>query len=131
VTTRRFLLLVTAAMTVGGPALAHHSFAMFDRTREVVLTGTVRQFQWTNPHSWIQLDVIGDKGQVDSYAVEMNSPNNLSRQGWKSSSLKTDDKVKVTINPVREGAKGGLFVAVVLADGHILGDPTRAAPKPN
>ncbi len=104
---------------------------MFDRTREVVLNGTVHQFQWTNPHSWIQLDVLTDKGQVDSYAVEMNSPNNLARQGWKSSSLKAGDKVAVAINPVRDGAKGGLFIAVTQADGHVLGDAAHAPPKPN
>ena len=77
---------VWCAMT--GPAVAHHSFAMFDRTRELVLEGTVREFQWTNPHSWIQLDVKNDKGGLDAYSIEMNSPNNLTRQGWKSTSLK-------------------------------------------
>ena len=129
------LFALTAWSLLTGPASAHHSFAMFDRTRETALEGTVREFQWTNPHSWIELDVRNDKGGIDVYNVEMNSPNNLTRQGWKSTSLKTGDKVTVTLNPTRDGTKGGLFVSVLLSDGRILGDPTRrnaAAPaKPS
>jgi hypothetical protein len=85
-----------AALALGllaGQAQAHHSFAMFDRTHDVVLKGTVREFQWTNPHSFIELDVVDDKGAIGSYSIEMNSPNNLTRQGWKSSALKPGDKV--------------------------------------
>ncbi len=119
-------LALTLAAAASGPALAHHSFAMFDRTKELVLAGTVREFQWTNPHSWIRLDVVNDRGAADTYAVELNSPNNLIRQGWSSKSLKPGDKVVLTLNPVRDGTKGGLFVAATLADGKILGDVTRA-----
>lgn len=132
--TKRGPIIVLALTLSGmacGPALAHHSFAMFDRSKELVLAGTVREFQWTNPHSWIRLEVMNDKGVAETYAVELNSPNNLSRQGWTSKSLKPGDKVEMTINPVREGAKGGLFVAAALPDGRILGDATRVArPKP-
>jgi len=120
------LVLTLVAAGSSGPALAHHSFAMFDRTKELVLAGTVREFQWTNPHSWIRLEVANDKGAADTYAIELNSPNNLSRQGWSSRSLKPGDKVVVTINPVRDGTKGGLFVAAALPDGKTLGDVTRA-----
>jgi hypothetical protein len=121
-------LALALAAAAAGPALAHHSFAMFDRSKELVLAGTVREFQWTNPHSWIKLEVVGDKGASETYAVELNSPNNLSRQGWSSKSLKAGDKVVMTINPVRDGTKGGLFVAATLADGRTLGDVTRAKP---
>ena len=90
---------------------AHHSFAMFDRDKEVTLAGTVREFQWTNPHAFIEMDVPDDKGSTaEKWSVEMNSPNNLTRQGWKSSMLKAGDKVSVTMNPLRDGKKGGLFV---------------------
>jgi hypothetical protein len=109
-----------------GPASAHHSFAMFDRTHDVVLKGTVREFQWTNPHSFIELEVSDAQGAVAAYSIEMNSPNNLTRQGWKSSSLKAGDKVLLTMNPLRDGAKGGLFLAVQLPDGRVLGDPAHA-----
>jgi hypothetical protein len=127
---------VAAAAVLGlwaGQASAHHSFAMFDRTHDVVLKGTVREFQWTNPHSFIELVVAGPQGAVVAYSIELNSPNNLARQGWKSSSLKTGDKVLLTMNPLRDGSNGGLFVAVQLPDGSLLGDPTHApalASKP-
>ena len=120
---------VAAASVLGlwaGQANAHHSFAMFDRSHDVVLKGTVREFQWTNPHSFIELDVVGPQGAVAAYSIEMNSPNNLTRQGWKSSSLKVGDKVLLTMNPLRDGSHGGLFVAVQLPDGSVLGDPTHA-----
>jgi hypothetical protein len=125
------VLLAGIALLATGGALAHHSFAMFDRDKEVVLTGTVHEFQWTNPHAFIEVDVPGDKGAVERWSVEMNSPNNLTRQGWKSSMLKTGDKVSVTLNPLRDGKKGGLFVAITLADGKVIKDPTnRQRPPP-
>ena len=99
---------------------------MFDRTHDVVLKGTVKEFQWTNPHSFIELDVVDDKGAIGSYSIEMNSPNNLTRQGWKSSSLKVGDKVLLTMSPLRDGSKGGLFQAVQLPDGRVLGDAAHA-----
>jgi hypothetical protein len=104
-------------------AFAHHSFAMFDQTKQVSLQGTVREFQWTNPHAFIQLDVPNAAGGSDVWSVELNSPNNLKRQGWRSSLLKPGDKVTVVINPLREDKRGGLFVSVTLADGTVVMDP--------
>jgi hypothetical protein len=121
--------VVAVASVLGlwaGQASAHHSFAMFDRTHDVVLKGTVREFQWTNPHSFIELNVVDSHGAVVAYSIELNSPNNLARQGWKSGSLKVGDKVLLTMNPLRDGSNGGLFVAVQLPDGSLLGDPTHA-----
>jgi hypothetical protein len=111
-------------------AFAHHSFAMFERDKEVTLTGTVREFQWTNPHAFIEMDVPDPRGNLEKWAIEMNSPNNLTRQGWKSSMLKPGDKVSVTLNPLRDGKKGGLFVSVVLPDGKVIKDPTRRQLPP-
>ena len=111
-------------------AWAHHSFAMFDQSRQVSLQGTVKDFQWTNPHAWIDLKVPNAQGGEDVWGVELNSPNNLKRQGWKSSSLATGDKVTVVINPLRDGKKGGLFVSLTLPDGKTLGDPTRVRGGP-
>ena len=122
--------LAAATLLAAGAAFAHHSFAMFDRDKEVVLNGTVREFQWTNPHAFIEVDVADDKGNVEKWSVEMNSPNNLTRQGWKSSMLKTGDKVSVTLNPLRDGKKGGLFVAVTLPDGKVMKDPTNRQRPP-
>jgi hypothetical protein len=119
-----------ASAGLSGPALAHHSFAMFDRQKETVLKGTVKTFQWTNPHSFIELEVVDAQGAIASYSIEMNSPNNLNRQGWKSTSLKPGDKVSVTINPLRDGSRGGLFVNVQLADGRVLGDHAIVSQTP-
>jgi hypothetical protein len=120
----RTALAAAAALLVTGVAFAHHSFAMFDRDKEVVLKGTVREFQWTNPHAFIEMDVANEKGAVEKWSVEMNSPNNLTRQGWKSTLLKSGDNVTVTLNPLRDGKKGGLFVAITFPDGKVIRDPT-------
>jgi hypothetical protein len=120
VTHKTYAAALAAALLVV-PAAAHHSFAMFDQTKTVVLKGTVTEFQWTNPHSFIEMDVPGAGGKTDHWGIELNSPNNLTRQGWRRSSLKPGDKVTVTINPLRNGMKGGLFNTVVLPDGRILG----------
>ena len=119
------ILTLTAVASLAAPAFAHHSFAMFDRQKEVTLNGTVKEFQWTNPHSFIEIEVADPQGAVTAYSIEMNSPNNLTRQGWKSSSLKAGDKVVLLMNPLRDGSRGGLFVSVQLPDGKVLGDATR------
>ncbi len=102
------------------PAVAHHSFAMFDQARTVVLKGVVTEMQWTNPHAFLHVQV-DDGGAV--WHIELNSPNNLRRQGWKSDSIKAGERVTVTINPLRDGTHGGLFVSVTLPDGKVLGEP--------
>jgi hypothetical protein len=123
-------LAMLAALCVATSAFAHHSFAMFDQAKQVTLKGTVREFQWTNPHAWIHLDVPNASGGVDSWQVELNSPNNLKRQGWKSTSLTAGEKVTLMLNPLKDGTKGGLFISVTLPDGTVLGDPTRARGGP-
>lgn len=111
-------------------AFAHHSFAMFDRSKETTLVGVVHEFQWTNPHSWIELEVPNDSGGVDKWSIELNSPNNLSRQGWKSDSVKPGDKISVVIWPLRSGEKGGLFISLTLPDGSTLDEAAfRHRPK--
>ncbi len=117
-------------LTFVATAYAHHSFAMFDQSQQVTLKGTVHEFQWTNPHAWIHLDVPGANGVNDSWQVELNSPNNLKRQGWKSTSVKAGDQVTLVLNPLMDGSKGGLFVSITLPDGTVLGDPTRARGGP-
>ncbi len=115
---------------LAGVASAHHSFAMFDQSRQITLKGTVTAFQWTNPHAWIHIDVPNPNGVKDSWQVELNSPNNLKRQGWKASSVKPGDQVTLVLNPLKDGSKGGLFVSITLPDGTVLGDPTRAGGGP-
>ena len=126
------LLWVLGTAGLGLPALAHHSFAMFDQTKEVKLVGTVKEFQWTNPHAFIHVEVTPSGGASETWDIELNSPNNLKRQGWKPTSLKVGDKVTVMANPLRDLTqhKGGLFIAVTLPDGSVLGDATRAGGGP-
>jgi hypothetical protein len=105
------------------PAPAHHSFAMFDQTKQVTLKGVVREFQWTNPHSWLQLKVTNPKGETEDWAIEMLSPSVLSRMGWKRNSIKPGDEVTVVINPVRSGAHGGNMLSVADKSGRQIGGP--------
>lgn len=106
-------LLATVAAT---PALAHHSFAMFDSRSEVTLTGTVREFQWTNPHSWLQLQVERG-GTTIEYSIELGSPNSMSRRGWRRTTFKPGDRVTAVINPMRDGSPGGALVYALDAQG--------------
>ena len=115
--------LGAVALLAAAPALAHHSFAMFDRQKEITLKGTVKEFQWTNPHSFIEIEVADDKGVITPYSIEMNSPNNLVHAGWKRSTIKPGDKVTVKINPLRDGRPGGLYIGITLPDGKYLGAP--------
>jgi hypothetical protein len=107
------------ALVPAGPAAAHHSFAMFDQKKVMTLDGTVTQFQWTNPHSFIEIDV-GSGPKATHWSIELNSPNNLKRQGWSRESLHAGDKVSLRMNPLRDGSKGGLFLDVRLANGKVL-----------
>ena len=119
---RRIAAAGALALVLTAPAAqAHHSYAMFDRSKTVTLNGTIRQFQWTNPHSWIQLTVPNDAGGTDEWSIEMGSPFELLRVGWTSSTVKAGDKVSIQIHPVKDGSKGGGFVSGMDAGGHPLG----------
>lgn len=110
-----------AAALAPGQVHAHHSFAMFDSTKDVVLDGVVREFQWTNPHSWVQL-TVQEGGKSVEYSIEGGSPNGLARRGWTRNSIKAGDKIKVTMHPLKDGSKGGSFVRAVFPDGKVLGE---------
>jgi hypothetical protein len=124
------LALLATACLQAGAAWAHHSFAMFEQSRQVTLHGTVSSFQWTNPHAWIHVDVPEADGTRMTWQIELNSPNNLKRQGWKSTSVHVGDRVTLVLNPLKDGSKGGLFVSIALPDGTVLKDPTRAGGGP-
>jgi hypothetical protein len=114
--------VLLAGLLVAATATAHHSFAMFDQTQRVTLKGKVTEFQWTNPHAFIHMSVTDADGKTEEWAIELNSPNNLRRQGWKSTSLKPGDEVTLVMFPLRDlsGHKGGLFIEVTLPDGTVL-----------
>ena len=96
-------------------ASAHHSFAMFDYAKNVTMNGTIKEFQWTNPHAWIQL-VVRDPatGKDIEWSIECGSPNMMARQGWKRESLKAGDKVTLVIHPLKTGQMGGSMVSAVV-----------------
>ena len=117
--------LVTAAfgtlvLAFSAPAFVHHSGAMFDGEKMITITGTVTEFSWTNPHASFRVDVPNADGKTESWAIEMNSPNNLVHEGWKRTTIKAGDKVTVTVNPLRDGRPGGWYVAITLPDGKSL-----------
>lgn len=115
-------LAVTAALASSVPALAHHSFAMFDQGKEVELKdATVVDWQWTSPHAWLFLMVPGGQSEPDKYSVEAANPGQLRREGFSKGSMSPGDKVTVYIAPLKSGEKGGALKAVVLADGTMLG----------
>jgi hypothetical protein len=88
--------------------------------KDVTMSGVVTEFRWTNPHSWMHLDVTDRDGTKVNWALEMTSPNNLVLSGWRRSSLKPGDKVSVTYHPLLNGKSGGSLVKVVLADNKTL-----------
>lgn len=106
-----------AAAFLTGPALAHHSGAMFDATKSITKEGTVKEFQWTNPHTWLNMMVMNEQGQPEEWAMEFGSLNTLAHNGWKPTSLKPGDKVTVTFRPMRNGSKAGLATKIVMPDG--------------
>ena len=122
--------LSLATLSPALPALAHHSFAMFDQRKVMTLEGTVAEFQWTNPHSFIEMDVPQAGGAAQRWSIELNSPNNLKRQGWTRTALKPGDRVTLRMNPLRDGRHGGLFLDVKLPNGTTLdsGLPKNGTP---
>ncbi|MET0363604.1 MAG: DUF6152 family protein [Sphingobium sp.] len=123
----RFLALAGLMAVAGGslatlPAIAHHSFAMFDQSKARTLKGTVKEFRWVNPH--VSLFVLADSisgGAPEVWAVELTSPGNLTRLGWSRKSLKPGDKVLVEVNPLRDGQRGGGFRKATLVEtGQVL-----------
>ena len=109
--------MAMAAFFSTQPATAHHSFEMFDSSRTINLTGTIKDFQWTNPHTWTWVDVPNDKGGIDTWGIEGMSPNYLARRGWTKNTLKPGDKVTITVFPLKDGLKGGTFLHAMLPDG--------------
>ena len=120
---RNKLMSVALMMLVAAvPVSAHHSFSMFDLKKEVVLQGVVRDFQWTNPHIWVQVLVTDESGKTVEWSIEGNSPSTLSRQGWSKRSLVAGEKITVTMHPLRDGTPGGSLVQIVRADGSVVGE---------
>ena len=117
-----FVAVGVAAILLGAPVWAHHSFAMFDLDKQGTLYGTVREFQFTNPHCWIQL-LVKTGESADEWSIEMGSPAHLIRAGWKPNTLTPGEKITVMYHPLRDGTRGGSFISAVTDDGKPIGAP--------
>ena len=114
------VVVASVVVSVAGPAAAHHSFAVFDIRAEKTIVGTIKQMDWTNPHTWVWVNVPNDQGGVDTWGFEGMSPNYLARRGWSRSTLKVGDKISIMFRPLKDGSKGGMFVRATRPDGQIL-----------
>jgi hypothetical protein len=117
------------AALLAAPAFAHHSTAMFEWGKEKKVSGTIKEFQWTNPHTWIVFLIPDGKGGVEEWGMEGMSPNYLGRTGWSKGTLKPGEKVDMVIYPLRDGRKGGFTVAVTFANGKTMRELPGAPPK--
>ena len=113
-------LALAAVLLAPLPAVAHHSYSMFDMQKTVAMEATVVRFKWQNPHAFIEIDAASRSG-AERWAIEMTSPNNLVQEGWKRTSLKPGDRITVWVHPLRSGARGGSYVGVRLPNGSTLG----------
>jgi len=117
----RFKALIIAAVATlafGVPASAHHSFAMFDNEKSMTVQGQVKEFEWTNPHSWLRVMVMDQNtGKPILWVFELSSPARLATLGMHSNSLKPGDTVSVNFHPLKDGTRGGQFVQATLPDG--------------
>ena len=119
------IILGTLALAFGALAQgvsAHHSFATFDQTKEMKLVGIIKEVQWTNPHIWVQLLVKDEAGHTVEWSLEGGSPNALSRQGWKRSSMHAGDAAEIVIHPLKDGTNGGSLMKVSI-NGQPIGNP--------
>jgi hypothetical protein len=121
--------MLLAVMAVASPLFAHHSFTMFDMTKKITLVGSVTTFEWTNPHSYIEIDVPDEQGAVKHWSIEMGSPSILQQSGWKFNSLKKGDKTTLIINPLKNGKAGGFLNTATLPDGRVLGNGPQQNPQ--
>jgi hypothetical protein len=121
------MLLAIGITAVSVPVAAHHSGTLWDPAKQLTLHGTVRQFQWTNPHCFIQLRVPADasgnnrNAPEQEWNIEMAAPFQVLTGGWKPGTLKPGDKIAVTVHPARDGSTSGDFVSAVTAGGQPLG----------
>jgi hypothetical protein len=118
-TVRTLVVGALSLLLAAGAAVAHHSTAMFDMQHTVTITGTVTQFDWTNPHTFIFMEVLNN-GSSENWSVEGMSPNYLSRNGWTRHTLKPGDKIGMEVHLLKDGRKGGFCATVTLPDGKKL-----------
>ena len=137
-------VLTIVAMAFGvtflavGPAVAHHSYAMFDKSKEIKSDAVVRTWEFTSPHATLWVYINDTEGKPRLWGLEAPGPGALVRNGWDKATVKPGDKVTVFLNPLRDGQNGGSLVKLVLADGRAMavgapappgGTPSNQAPQ--
>lgn len=127
---KKLTIAALALAALPGVVSAHHSYAMFDHTKEVTLKGTVKEWQWTSPHTWLYLLVPNGKGEPMKYSIEGGNPGLLRRQGFTKGSMSPGDKVIVYMSPLKSGQSGGAIDAVQLANGKVLGERNKIGGAP-
>jgi hypothetical protein len=113
-------VLLAASVLVAVPAAAHHSSSAYDKDKQLVVSGTVKEFRWANPHCWLYVLVPDGNGGTNLWSMEGGSVSVLARNGWRADSIKTGEHVRVMVQPNRDGSNGGGFVSVTLEDGRVL-----------
>jgi hypothetical protein len=122
-------LLAAVCLTIGATgALAHHSFAMFDSTNQILLKGEVTEFHWQNPHVYIHLKAPDSAGRMRTWTIECANPGILNRIGWKFNMIRKGDAISVVVAPLRTGEAGALLKQVKTADGKVHGNGGPAGP---
>jgi hypothetical protein len=118
---QRISCLMLSFLCVATTARAHHSFAMFDRSRTETVAGTVKEFELINPHGWLRIMVADSNGVASEWPLELGGAGQLERFGWTPDAVHPGDKVTVRLHPLRDGSYGGQLVSVTLANGKVLG----------
>jgi hypothetical protein len=101
------LLGIVGLVITAGPVAAHHSFALFDMKKTVSLEGTVKAFEWSNPHTWITLEVPNEQKTNEDWLIELPSAGTLARDGWNKNYIKAGERLILRVNPLKDGRKGG------------------------
>jgi len=109
-----------AAALVALPAIAHHSFAMFDQSQTEHLAGTVAEFEWINPHTWLHIEVTGEDGTRSVWSFEGGSPGQLTQSFWTPESVAAGDPIEVGFHPLKDGSNGGQLLEITKTDGTYL-----------
>jgi hypothetical protein len=111
------LLLSACSRTDAPSVVAHHSGAMFDNTKTITVEGVVKEFQYTNPHSWLLVDVKNSNGSVTTWGFEAEGPSTLQRSGIRRSDFAPGTKLKISGHPMRDGTPAAVWTEAVRADG--------------
>ena len=126
----RIAALATAVLLLAATAAqSHHSFAMFDHEKKITVSGVLKEFEWTNPHCWLHVNVTdAATGRVADWAFEMGSVGQVAAAGWKADTVKPGDRITIDAYPMKDGSRGGQYQGAKLADGRTFG-PTPGNPN--